>query len=358
MDPRRRGNLTLGPGEENPRLCVKKEITEDTYVSAIRPVHPLGTHHTLVTLGDASSDCTTAVVNGLLYAAGVGSDGFHLPPGVAIKLPKGKFLNLGLHIYNTSDTDLTGTSAIEIQTMKAEDVQYESEAVLSGPFDINIPPGQTTIKDDCRVTTDQSVYVLFPHMHQHGTHFKTTFTMNGVPKVIHDGNYQFEEQYQIPLDPVMELHAGDTVTTECTYQNATEKTLTFGESSDTEMCFSVLFRYPAQGVGFCTGGARTNIVLDGPPCAAAGAPGNEKGVGEECTQRGGQCAGNASANLCLADVVQGPPANFCTLPCQVDSECGADASCSGSQGRKICVPSACAGTFSVRTGDAGAGDAG
>jgi hypothetical protein len=348
------GSWTLAAGTENPRVCVKKHLTEDIYVKAIRPVHPPGTHHTLVTLSDDDSvDCTTAVVNGFIYGAGIGSEGLELPPGVAIKLPKGKVLNLGLHVYNTGSTELKGTSAIEIQTMAAADVKYESEAVLSGPFTISLPPHEvTTLKDDCNITTDQKIYALFPHMHQLGKHIKTTFTMSGSERVIHDGDYSFNEQFQIPLDPVTPLNAGDVVTTECTFDNTTDRTVTFGESSDTEMCFSVLFRYPKQGAGFCTsGGGGAGAALNGPPCAASGAPGNENGVGKQCSKGGSECAGNASAKICLADYTSGTFGNFCTLVCQSDTDCGTGTVCRGSPGRSICTPNACVPT------DGGAGAA-
>ena len=250
------GTWTLAPGKENPNFCVKQPITEDIYVHAIRPVHPPGTHHTLLTIGDASDNCTTAVVSGFVYAAGVGSEGLTLPEGVALKLPAGRVLNLGLHIYNTSEEELTGTSAMEIVTMDAKDVKYESDSVLAGPVGFSLPAHQrSTVSHECALTTDQSVFALFPHMHQFGTHLKTTITAGGVQQVLHDGDYQFEEQFQIPLDPVLHLSAGDSVRTECTYDNTTDHAVTFGESSDTEMCFSVLFRYPKQATGVCFGRA-------------------------------------------------------------------------------------------------------
>src|SRR5437899_198941 len=55
------GTWTLAPGTENPNFCVKKPITEDVYIHAIRPVHPLGTHHTLLTVGDENDQCITSV---------------------------------------------------------------------------------------------------------------------------------------------------------------------------------------------------------------------------------------------------------------------------------------------------------
>jgi hypothetical protein len=248
------GTWTLAAGTENPNFCVKKALTEDVYVHAIRPVHPPGTHHTLLTIGDESDNCTTAVAQGFIYAAGVGSEGLTLPDGVALKLPAGRVLNLGLHIYNTSEQELTGTSAMEIEAMDPKDVQYEADSVLAGPIGFSLPPHErSTVTHECNVTSDQSIYALFPHMHQLGVHLKTTLVMGGVPMVLHDGDYQFNEQFQIPIDPVVHLSAGDSVQTECTYDNTTDHNVTFGESSDTEMCFSVLFRYPKQDSSICFG---------------------------------------------------------------------------------------------------------
>lgn len=334
------GSWTLKAGDETERGCHKLKLEEDIWVTAIRPVHPFGTHHTLLTLGDETSECTTAVANGLLYAAGVGSEGLTLPPGVGIKLPAGKYLNLGLHIYNPTEETIEGTSGIEVQTADAADIEYESEAVLAGPVDIQIEPGKTkTITGTCNIETEQHAYALFPHMHQLGTHFRTTLTIGGEDHVIHDDEYSFEEQYQIPLDPIYHLQKGDSVKTECTYVNTLNKTIGFGESSDREMCFSILFRYPAQGRGFCSGGSGDGI--PGPPCAKEGDKGNDKGIGQLCTKGGNECAENSGAGLCLADVISSEFANFCTITCEDDAECGEGASCLGSDGQRACVPDSC-----------------
>ncbi|HVU00980.1 MAG TPA: hypothetical protein VHE30_04480 [Polyangiaceae bacterium] len=352
------GEWTLGPGEEKTRYCVKKELTEDLYVKAIRPIHPKGTHHTLLTLGDGTIDCTTAVAQGLIYAAGVGSEGLTLPEGVAIKLPKGKFLNLGLHLYNTSEDTLEGTSAMEVQFLAKEDVKFESEALLAGPLTLSLPPGkETTVSNECDITDDQTMYALFPHMHQLGKHLKTTFTVGGVEQVIHDGDYTFNEQFQIPLDPQIALHPGDKVKTECTYDNTLDKTVTFGESSDTEMCFSILFRYPALGRGFCGmgSGSTTPPALPGPACAAAGAAGNEIGVGKQCSKGGNECVDNKSADVCLADYTTGDFGNFCTFLCQTNADCGTGAACQGNAGRAVCIPNAC---IAAKDGGAAPSDGG
>jgi hypothetical protein len=246
---------TLAPGGEAPRWCGTKILTEDVYISAIRPVHPPGTHHTTVSLApnDGQTDCNpirTIFENGLIYAAGVGTEALHLPDGVAMRLPAGMVVNLGLHLYNPTPDEISGTSAIEVLVMDPADVEHESETFLAGPISLDIPVGTSTVTHNCSITQETTVFALFPHMHQLGAHMKSSLTIGGVPTVLHDADYSFEEQVQLPIGPYL-LRPGDTVTTECTYENATGRTVGFGESSDTEMCFSILFRYPPTGSAFC-----------------------------------------------------------------------------------------------------------
>jgi hypothetical protein len=242
----------LPAGGEAPQWCGDLMLTEDIYVTAIRPIHPPGTHHTTLSVTDTKTPCSTAAVlqNGIIYAAGVGSETLQLPPGVALKLPKGKVLRLGLHLYNSTDQPLTGTSGVEVIRAAPEDVEHEAELMLAGPLQFSIEPGRHTITHECNVTEAQTVFALFPHMHQLGVHLKTSATLGGQTMVIHDAPYVFEEQYQLPIGP-HDLAVGDTITTECTYENTGSENVGFGESSDTEMCFSIFFRYPATGNSLC-----------------------------------------------------------------------------------------------------------
>jgi hypothetical protein len=344
------GSWTLEPGAEDPRWCKKIVLQEDTYVAAMRPVHPLGTHHTTLSLvaDDGKETCVGSMFgSGMIYAAGAGTGELRMPKGVAMKLPAGQALILNLHVYNSTSAPIAGTSGIEIVRAKPEDVTSEADLLISGPTNFKLPPGEkTTLTHTCAVGSDETMFTLFPHMHQLGVHIKTTVTVGGASTVLHDGDYRFEEQYQLPVGPLA-FHPGDSITTECTYENTGASTVTFGESSDTEMCFSILFRYPRGKSTFCTGanegggqggagdGGRT---IPTTPCASPGDPGNDVGVGKFCSAGGGQCAGNQGASLCLGDFVQSPFANFCTLQCQAAADCGAGATCGTSN---ICVPAKC-----------------
>jgi hypothetical protein len=340
------GTWSLPTGQEDPRWCSKTIITEDTYVSAIRPVHPLGTHHTTLSLRDDPDGTATCAGSNLgpdiVYAAGVGSGELKLPDGVALKLKKGQALFLGLHIYNATTGPLTGLSGLDILKVPAADVKHEADMLISGPLGFSLSAGKSTINHTCGIKQEQTAFAIFPHMHQLGRHLKTTLTAGGVDTVIHDAEYKFEEQYQLPITPVT-LRDGDSIKTECTYQNDTGKPVGFGESSDTEMCFSILFRYPSSGSRFCgaSGGGGDGGMLPGTPCAKMGDTGNEKGVGKFCSKGGGECMGEAS--LCLADLVTSAFANFCTKLCNGDADCGSDAKCQGSGAQKGCIPVACLG---------------
>jgi hypothetical protein len=342
------GNWTLDPGAEDPRWCKKVVLREDVYVSALRPVHPPGTHHTTLSLADddGKEACVGSMFStGLIYAAGAGTGDLRMPKGVAMKLPAGQALLLNLHIYNSSAAPLSGTSGIEIVRAKPEEVTSEAGLLISGPTNFALPPGQkTTLSHTCALNSDQTAFTLFPHMHQLGVHIKTTVKVGGAQMVLHDGEYDFEEQYLLPVGPIA-FHAGDSITTECTYQNAGPKEVKFGESSDTEMCFSILFRYPRGKSTFCTGpteggggGGDGDGGRPSKPCAAAGDPGNDLGVGKFCSAGGNECTGNVGAKLCLADFTASAFGNFCSLQCQSEADCGAGAVCSPSN---ICVPAKC-----------------
>jgi hypothetical protein len=159
--------------------------------------------------------------------------------------------------------------------------------------------------------------------------------------VLYDSPYSFEEQRYLRLEPDLHLAAGDRVSVECGYENDTGNTVTFGDSSLSEMCFTGLYRYPKGKDPFiCTaeGASAEQPTIAGPPCAEDGAAGNDLGVGRQCESGGGECT---SPMICLADFVLGDFGNFCTTVCTSDDECGEGASCAGQSGRAICVPDSC-----------------
>jgi hypothetical protein len=236
----------LSPGSEKTSDLHSITVDHDIYVGGIRPIAPTGTHHTLLALNGLNA-------GNVIYASGLGTNAVMFPPGVGLKIAAGETVVLQLHLFNPSASVLGGLSGIEIVEVAAEDVTAEADLFLPGPLDLTIPPNQQhTQSGTCTVNQAASFFAVFPHMHQLGSHLKTTLTTGGTPQVLHDGDYEFEHQAFISFAPIA-VSPGDTITTECTWDNTTSDTIGWGESSTTEMCFSILYRYPAQGgENFCT----------------------------------------------------------------------------------------------------------
>jgi len=235
----------LDPGSEKTSDIHTVTLDRDVYIGAIRPIAPTGTHHTVLAIGDLGA-------GHIIYASGVGTNPIYFPDHVGLKVAAGQTLVLQLHLFNPTGEAISGTSGIEIVEIAPEDVESEADLFLPGPFDFSIPPNQEyTHASTCTVGAEQHLFAVFPHMHQLGKHLKTTLTVGGQPMVIHDGDYDFNHQAFIPFDTVT-LEPGDSIETACTWDNTTSSTVQWGESTTTEMCFSILYRYPAQDDGgFC-----------------------------------------------------------------------------------------------------------
>lgn len=243
------------PGSADTYKCKRIMITEDMWVTGFRAIAPLGTHHTVVTVSTNGSqvgdyDCGVSSLDfQMLYASGVGTQELMFPEGVAMKIKAGQFINLNLHLFNASDDLLSGTSGIEIKRVKQSDVVHEADMQFAGTTQINIPSdGQPhTVSGGCQISQPITLFTIWPHMHQFATHQTFEITKGGqVMKLLDNKPYSFEEQVNYQIAP-LQLAAGDRIRTSCTYVNNSGVTVTFGDSSNQEMCFTGYYKYPAGG---------------------------------------------------------------------------------------------------------------
>jgi hypothetical protein len=65
---------------------------------------------------------------------------------------------------------------------------------------------------------------------------------------MHDKDFNFEEQTTYPLRPPLEIEMGDRITTQCTFDNDTNQTITFGENTGNEMCFNFALYEPRGAI--------------------------------------------------------------------------------------------------------------
>jgi len=250
---------TLPPGTEGYK-CVRHTVTQDLAAGGFEAIAPLGTHHTLLTMGqpnapDGISDCNAGTNFPFsVFGSGVGSQPVRFPEGVAFQVPKGMQLLLNLHIFNTGQAELSGTSGARVYTIPESEVVERAEGLMAGTLLLNIPPGATTTHTGyCTLTKDSTLFAVAPHMHQLGAYEKVVAETRQFGEVtLFDGPYNFHDQ-SYKLIPLLQMSAGDRIRVECTHRNTTTRTVTFGESSNAEMCFAGIYRYPYTGAAFaCT----------------------------------------------------------------------------------------------------------
>jgi hypothetical protein len=245
------------PNYHDPYYCIITTLHEDTYIKAFKGLIPTGTHHTVLTVYDGSEPdgivACDAGTNGpkMIYGTGIGTPPFYFPAGLGLKLPAGTRLINNLHLFNSGDTPITGTSGTLYLPAQPSEIQHEVQAVLAGPVNLTIPAGQTVTRSgSCAInqitTVPIQVFSISPHMHRLGTHMKSVLVRNNVETVLQDTDYQFESQTFTLKDPFIELRPGDSLRTECTYKNTTTADVQWGDSSNDEMCFTDLYFFPAQ----------------------------------------------------------------------------------------------------------------
>lgn len=255
---------TLPIGATNTYRCTRIRVDNDMWIAGFRAAAPLGTHHAVLTISSAGGqvgdyDCGAGSLDTqMLYAAGVGTDDLLFPPGVAMHLAAGTFINLNLHLFNATDNPLANSSGVLARVVQPADVVHEADMMFSGTFAINIPnDGQRhTAQGGCTAPTDWHIFTLWPHMHQTGVHQTWTLAHGGTVTALIDDDFLFEEQRNYPIADTL-IRKGDVINTVCTYINNTKTTMTWGDGSDREMCFTGMYKYPAGGSLFqCTGGPR------------------------------------------------------------------------------------------------------
>lgn len=247
----------LAPDTET-NLCVRETLTEDVVLSGYKPMVPSGTHHTTLSIGTPKEPDGVEICSGfeahaaVVWATGVRTDAFEFPDGIGMVLPAGQQLLLNLHLYNTRGEPVRGHSGLAVRARERSEITRVADATLMGPVEFSIAPGAPVkIAGGCTFAAPATVFTVAAHMHRLGRHARIVAERKDHPElVLHDGPFNFGEQ---PFYPVGEVPfaAGDRINIECTFENDTDRVVSFGESTTTEMCFAVVARYPAANQNAC-----------------------------------------------------------------------------------------------------------
>ena len=103
-------------------------MEEDLWIAGFAASAPVGSHHAVLTVGvpdapDGVAPCKADTLFPVVaFGAEPGTKPLEFPPGIATKIPKGGQLLFDLHLSNSSEDELSGTSGVRVLTIPESEV--------------------------------------------------------------------------------------------------------------------------------------------------------------------------------------------------------------------------------------------
>ncbi|HXU80782.1 MAG TPA: hypothetical protein VN914_05260 [Polyangia bacterium] len=258
----------LVPGASVLRVeWVAPAMTEDMDVLDIRGWQSKAGHHALLyaiveeqPVGTVRNWKNEDQLSSSLIGGSGGEAGgqLKLPPGVVMRLRKGRALVVQLHYLNTSREMVMGQSVIDVKLAPASPARRVASAFASTSTQVALPPGPSKMDIDCKLDTDVSFLMVSNHQHHLGT---SSYTEQLRP----DGNRQdikrddrWEEEWafnpnfsRFEVNAPLVIKAGTTLHTHCEWMNGAGEQVKFPD----EMCVFFGFFLGEQDL-YCVDGVR------------------------------------------------------------------------------------------------------
>jgi hypothetical protein len=180
---------------------------------------------------------------------------FTLPGNLAVKIPKGSQIVVNHHYLNASSKAVSeAQSAINVYYADPSVPHTTSSLSIVEDTQLTVPVGASSYDIDCTINQDYASWLMFPHMHNWGTHVTVTDTSaaTGATQQLFDLDWQADYAFDFteigttssPSNPFM-FNKGDKIHIECDYMNNTGATMTFGD----EMCVFAAFTVDSSNLG-------------------------------------------------------------------------------------------------------------
>lgn len=250
---------TLQPGEEK-YFCYTMRLPadRDVAITKMTPKYGAGTHHilavqTIATEPEGFSECNVLIRTTWipLYTGGLNTGALALPEGIGFRpLERGQQILMQLHLQNATDAPITDTTSLRLDFVdQTPEIQPASIYGLDNRK-IAVPPrSNATTSMMCPASKDLEVFAVLGHMHKQGVHLDVSRGPTAGTEMLYEETWKFEEQ-PVTLKS-FHVNKGDNLHLRCTHKNDTDKTLGYGESSDTEMCSFVMYYAPATTLDGC-----------------------------------------------------------------------------------------------------------
>jgi hypothetical protein len=223
---------------------------------------------TSVSSTPTACDASPALGDGMLYAWAPGGNPLIVPAAAGFPEDQSTHYMVQIHYNNAANvpnpTDSSGFDMCTTSTLRPNDadvIAFGSEAIFLFPH----ASGTVTSCFGVPSTLDGAhFFAAFPHMHELGTSIASSLVPAGdAGPVVDMGNdpaWDFSMQPWLAVNAVP--HTGDTIRTQCIWNNTTANIVTFGQSTTNEMCFTFSAYYPSLGANYAWAAPATASV----PC--------------------------------------------------------------------------------------------
>ncbi len=192
-----------------------------------------------------------------IWVANTGEHSLEMPAGTGFVIQPSTQYIVQLHLQNSGDEPLDIRGGLNLTYEHDVTSKIPAGMYGLGSFTLEIPPNVTDYKVpvSCAPQREMNVFGVLPHMHKLGTKIELKRApVGGSSAMFYKVDpWEFGDQ---PLDMMnATISPGDQLDLTCTYTNRTSQAVKYGESSDEEMCFFILFYYPYDHIDGCVVGS-------------------------------------------------------------------------------------------------------
>jgi hypothetical protein len=193
---------------------------------------------------NAVTSCSGIEFHDFVHVSQTPTQTMQYPQGVGKKLTSGQGVRILTHYLNAASSSLVGQVTVNLHWTQLSQVQRVAVGLFLNNALLVVPTGMSTqSRTTLGMPADINMLIAVSHMHKSAIGFKAT-TSGG--QLIYQGT-QWSDPVPTKYNPPLLITKGSTITWACTYNNASGKALTFGESAATnEMCILAGIAYPAQ----------------------------------------------------------------------------------------------------------------
>lgn len=169
--------------------------------------------------------------------------------GAALEVPARSVIVSSIHVINAGDAPLDADAELTLTTLPADEVSVRLRPLAFDFHQLAIPPGERSrFQADCDLAEpygaplDFSIHYLLPHYHGmgRGMHVETYGgTRDG--ETIFSRSAKIGEPLGETMTPPRSIAGAQGLRFSCEFDNPTDRTVTFGNSVDREMCMLLAF---------------------------------------------------------------------------------------------------------------------